>query len=288
MTYLWVYLKGMLMGLADVVPGVSGGTMALITGIYERLIKAIARVDSDFIGYLLKLDIGRAWRHLDGWFLLTVFAGILTAIFLFAGVLSFWLVAQPVMTWSFFLGLIVAAAVLLVANERSKNLLLWLWLLLGIVLGYVLSTQALFALPAGHTGIFLAGMIAICAMILPGISGSLILVLLGKYAVLLEAAHQREFLTLLVFAGGALLGLLVFTKLLKWLLAHYHKAMIYFLSGLMLGTVFKVWPWKSAAGINLWPWQHGDPHYGLSVLMIFSGMIVVTGLFVWGRQTRRR
>lgn len=287
MNYMWIYIKGMLMGMADVVPGVSGGTLALITGIYERLIKAIARVDGDFFGALLKLNIARAWRHIDGWFLLAVFAGILTAIFMFAGVLSHLLASQPVLTWSFFMGLIVAAAFLLVAAERSKKLLHWLWLLLGIVFGYVLSTQALFVLPTGSVGIFLAGMIAICAMILPGISGSLILVLLGKYALLLEAAHQREWLTLSIFACGALLGLLLFSKLLKWLLAHYHKAMIYFLSGLMLGTVFKVWPWQTVAEVNVWPWQHGSPQYLMSVVMLFSGVIVVTGLFYWGRKTKQ-
>ncbi len=287
MAYLWVFLKGLLMGLADVVPGVSGGTMALVTGIYERLIKAIARVDGDFIGYLLKLDIGRAWRYLDGWFLLAVFGGILTAIFLFAGLLSHLLATQPVLTWAFFLGLIVAAAVLLVASEHKKSAILWLWLVLGVVLGYVLSTQSLFMLPGGYSGLFLAGMIAICAMILPGISGSLLLVLLGKYAVLLEAAHQRDLFTLMVFAGGALLGLLLFAKLLKWLLAHYHTSMIYFLSGLMLGTVFKVWPWKSSEATNIWPWHHNEPQYLMSCLMVFAGVIVVTGLFYWGRQTKR-
>jgi len=287
MVYLWVYLKGMLMGLADVVPGVSGGTMALITGIYERLVTAIARVDGDFFAYLFKFKIKQAWRHLDGWFLVSVFAGILTAIFLFAGVLSQLLATQPVLTWSFFLGLIVAAAVLLVSAEHSKRWLHWLWLVFGIVFGYVLSTQALFGLPGGYLGIFLAGMIAICAMILPGISGSLLLVLLGKYTILLDAAHQREWLTLIIFAGGALLGLLLFSKILKWLLAHYHKAMIYFLSGLMLGTVFKVWPWKTVAEVNVWPWQHSEPEYVLSGLLAFAGVIVVTGLFYWGRTTKR-
>jgi len=287
MMYLWVYLKGMLMGMADVVPGVSGGTLALITGIYERLINAIAKVDGDFFGYVFTFKIDQAWRHVDGWFLLALLAGILTSIFLFAGVLSQLLATQPVLTWSFFLGLIVAAAALLVAAERSKQWLHWLWLLSGIVLGYVLSTQTLFALPDGYLGVFLAGMIAICAMILPGISGSLLLVLLGKYAVMLDAAHQREWLTLLIFAIGALLGLLLFSRLLKWLLKHYHKAMIYFLSGLMLGTLFKVWPWKTVADVNVWPWQHTAPQYLLSGLLIFAGVIVVTGLFYWGRQTRR-
>lgn len=286
MIYLWIYLKGMLMGIADVVPGVSGGTLALITGIYERLISAIARVDGDFFGYILKFKIAKSWQHIDGWFLLAVFGGILTAVFLFAGLLSYLMITQAVLTWSFFLGLIVAAAVLLVVAERSKNWLHWLWLLVGIACGYVLSTQSLFILPGGYLGIFLAGMIAICAMILPGISGSLILVLLGKYAVVLEAAHQRQWLTLFIFAGGALLGLILFSRVLKWLLSHYHKAMIYFLSGLMLGTLFKVWPWKSVSEANIWPWQHIEPRYLMSGLLIFAGVIVVTGLFYWGRQTR--
>ncbi|GAA4812952.1 DUF368 domain-containing protein [Marinicella pacifica] len=287
MMYLWVYLKGLLMGVADVVPGVSGGTLALITGIYERLIKAIARVDGVFFSYLVQFKINRAWRHLDGWFLLALFGGILTAVFLFAGLLSHLLVTRPVLTWAFFLGLIVAAAVLLVVAENSKNPLYWIWLVVGVVSGYLLSTKTLFSLPVGYAGIFLAGMIAVSAMILPGISGSLLLVLLGKYTVLLEAVHQREWLILMIFAVGALLGLLLFSKLLKCLLVHYHTGMIYFLSGLMLGTVFKVWPWKSKIDVNLWPWQHSEPQYLMSGLMIFAGVVVVSGLFYWGRKTKQ-
>ena len=275
MNYIAIYLKGMLMGMADLVPGVSGGTMALITGIYERLIQAIAAVNWANFKLLLAGNISQAWKQVDGWFLVAVFAGILTAIFSFASVFKYLLLNHPVLTWSFFFGLIISSAVMLLLKHRSKQLRSWLLLLVGLVAGYVVSTQPLGALPAGNLGVFIAGTVAICAMILPGISGSLILILLGQYAVILAAVENREFTTLAVFAGGCVVGLMAFSRLLKWLLARYHDATLYFLAGLMLGTLFKVWPWKSAIG-NVLPSTHPEPH----TLSAFLLMVLATGL-VW-------
>jgi len=275
MKYVIIYLKGMLMGIADLVPGVSGGTIALIAGIYQRLINAIAAVNMKCLKLLLSGQINKVWKQIDGWFLLAVFAGILTSIFLFASLLKMLFIEHPVLTWAFFFGLIIASAVLLIKKNWNANPFLWLFLVIGVILGYVLSTQSLGYLPNGAIGILLAGMIAISAMILPGISGSLILILLGKYQTLLAAVHDRDWGTLLLFACGCVIGLMVFSRLLKWLLARFHDATLYTLAGLMLGTLFKVWPWKSNE-TNVWPTDHVEPQLIFTVLLM-----LLASLFVW-------
>lgn len=278
MKYIVIYLKGMLMGIADLVPGVSGGTIALITGIYERLINAIASANLDTLKQIFKGEIVKVWRQIDGWFLLAVFAGILTSIFLFASLLKILFTDYPVLTWSFFFGLIIASALLLLKKNWVANPLQCLFLILGTILGYVLSTQSLGYLPDGSVGIFIAGMIAISAMILPGISGSLILILLGKYQTLLNAVHDRNWVTLVFFGCGCVIGLMIFSRILKWLLAHFHNATIYTLAGLMLGTLFKVWPWKSN-DTNLLPTTHPEPQMLLSILLMLAAYIFVWLLF---------
>lgn len=273
------------MGIADVVPGVSGGTIALITGIYQRLINAIAAADASALKLLMRGQVKKAWQHIDGWFLVAVFGGILSAIFLFASLIKKLLFAYPVLTWSFFLGLIVASALFLLLANKSKHLSHWLLLLLGVLLGYFLSSKSLGTLPEGSLGIFIAGCIAICAMILPGISGSLILILLGKYETVLNAVHEREWSTLIVFALGCLLGLMVFSRLLKWLLAHYHKATIYTLAGLMLGTLFKVWPWKIAE-LNVLPLNHPQPELLMSIVLMLLATVFVWVLFKLDKRSQ--
>ncbi|MCB1583410.1 MAG: DUF368 domain-containing protein [Xanthomonadales bacterium] len=275
MNQLFTYFKGMLMGIADLVPGVSGGTIALITGIYERLINAIASANMNTFKLLFKGQIGQAWRQIDGWFLIAVFAGILTSVFLFASLLKMLFANYPVPTWSFFFGLIIASALLLLKKNWVAKPLIWLFLLFGAGLGYVLSTQSLGYLPDGQIGILIAGTIAISAMILPGISGSLILILLGKYQTVLNAVHDRDWFTLIVFAAGCVIGLMVFSRILKWLLKHHHNATLYTLIGLMLGTLFKVWPWKSAE-INILPVNHPEPQLLFSVVLMF-----IASIFVW-------
>lgn len=273
------------MGIADLIPGVSGGTIALITGIYQRLINAIAAVNWTVATLFFKGRFRQAWQAIDGWFLLTMFAGILSAVFLFASLLTKLLTNHPQLTWAFFFGLIISAAVLLLIKNHSTKILNWLFLLLGIGLGYVLSTQQMGVLPAGHTGILLAGMIAISAMILPGISGSLILILLGKYQSILAAVHDREWQTLLTFAAGCVVGLMVFSRILKWLLAHFYRATLYTLAGLMLGTLFKVWPWQ-LTGRNVMPWSHPDPKWLMSAAMMLVAAVLVLGLFKLDRSPK--
>ncbi|TDR20749.1 DUF368 domain-containing protein [Marinicella litoralis] len=274
MNYLMIYLKGMLMGFADLVPGVSGGTMALITGIYQRLINAIAAINIKAFKLVLIGQINHAWRQIDGWFLLAVFLGMISSIFLFASLIKYLLTNHSILTWSFFFGLIVSSAVLLIGNNLTKNGLNWLLLVLGVVVGYILSTQSIGGMPEGLLGILIAGMIAISAMILPGISGSLILILLGKYQSILGAVENREWTILLVFAAGCLIGLMVFSRLLKWLLAHFYQATIYALAGLMLGTLFKVWPWKSATG-NVSPFDHAQPQLIYAMCLMIMATVFV-------------
>ncbi|MFC3193068.1 DUF368 domain-containing protein [Marinicella sediminis] len=278
MNSVLTYLKGMLMGIADLIPGVSGGTIALITGIYQRLINAIAALNWRVVRMFFRGRLKQAWQAIDGWFLLTLFAGILTAVFVFASLLSHLLSHYPQLTWAFFFGLIISAAVLILAKNLSTQPLNWLFLLVGMLLGYALSTQHLGVLPGGFTGVFLAGMIAISAMILPGISGSLILILLGKYQQILAAVEDRQWLTLLTFAAGCVIGLMVFSRLLKWLLAHFYQATMYVLPGLMLGTLFKVWPWQLDGG-NVMPWHHPEPQWLMMLLMMLSSSLLVVVLF---------
>ncbi len=277
MKHIIIYLKGMLMGIADLVPGVSGGTIALIAGIYQRLINAIASVNLANLKLLFSGQIKAAWQRVDGWFLVAVFTGILSAIFLFASLIKFLLETHSVLTWSFFFGLILASAVFLILSNRSTVWMNWLLLVLGIALGYFLSSQTIVILPTGLLGVFLAGMIAICAMILPGVSGSLILILLDKYHVLITAVEDQDWTTLFIFAGGCVIGLLAFSRFLKWLLARHYTATIYTLAGLMLGTLFKVWPWKNTlADNNISPLTHPEPQ-----LIPAVALILIAGILVW-------
>jgi putative membrane protein len=286
MNTLLIYFKGMLMGMADLIPGVSGGTIALITGIYQRLINAIAAVNWQVISQLFSGRFRQAWQAIDGWFLLTLFAGILTAVFVFASLLSHLLSNHPQLTWAFFFGLIICAAVMLLSKNRSAQPISWLVLMVGVLLGYLLSTQSMGVLPAGLSGVFLAGMIAISAMILPGISGSLILILLGQYQHILTAVEQREWSTLLTFAAGCVVGLMIFSRILKWLLAHFYQATLYGLAGLMLGTLFKVWPWQ-LDGNKVMPWVHPEPQWLPCLLLMGTSCLLVWLLFKLDRPATR-
>lgn len=279
------FIKGMLMGIADLVPGVSGGTIALITGIYQRLINAIAAINLEKVKLLFSGKIKQAWQHVDGWFLLAVFFGILTSIFLFASMIKYLLAEYAVLTWSFFFGLIIASALLLIISNLSKYWLNWILLILGIALGYVLSTQSMGMLPGGQLGIFMAGAIAVCAMILPGISGSLILILLGKYELMVAAVEAKIWGTLAVFAMGCVVGLLAFSKLLKWLLARFHSATIFTLAGLMLGTLFKVWPWKIDTTTVL-PTIHPEPQLWVAIGLMLCGICFVWLLTLFQEQSK--
>jgi putative membrane protein len=232
------------MGAADVVPGVSGGTMAFILGIYEELIGAIRSFDLTFLRLLVAFRLRDAMARASWQFLAALGLGILTAVFSLARVLSWLLQNQPILIWSFFFGLILAS-VLAVSRHLSRlNIIIVMWILLGTLGAYLLVGMVRVSTPDAPWFLFLSGAIAICAMILPGISGSFVLVLLGKYQYVLDAVNNRDLITLILVAGGAGVGLMAFSRLLNWLLKNHHDPTIAILIGLMLGALRKIWPWK--------------------------------------------
>lgn len=242
--YIILAAKGFCMGASDVVPGVSGGTMAFILGIYEELINAIKSFDLKSLRLLMTLKVRAFIDHISWQFLLSVGIGVLTAIFTLAKALAWLLHNTPVLIWSFFLGLILASVVTVSQRIKHWQLLTWACLLGGLIGIYFLVGLVPGTTPNDLWFLFLSGAIAICAMILPGISGSFILVLMGKYQYILEAVNQRDFLVLFVVAAGACVGIAAFSRILGWLLSKYHDLMVAFLTGLMLGSLRKIWPWK--------------------------------------------
>lgn len=241
-------LKGLCMGSADVIPGVSGGTIALITGIYEELIQAIRSIDMAMLRKILKFDFKGALAHIHIRFLLSLFAGIGVAIISLARLMNYLLHHQPVYTWSLFFGLIAASIV--VVGRQIKN---WLGIAgISFIAGTAAATLIVNLIPVNTPEtfgfIFLCGFIAICAMILPGISGAFILLILGKYefvtATLKNPFLPHNALIIAVFGIGCVIGLLAFSRVLNYLLQKFHNLTIAFLTGLMTGSILKIWPWK--------------------------------------------
>jgi putative membrane protein len=233
------------MGAADVVPGVSGGTMAFILGIYEELVDSIRNVARPPLWRaLLGGRIGEAFAAINGRFLVAVGAGILTAVLSLARGISWLLRNEPVLLWSFFFGLVLASV--LVVGQRIPRWTPALWG--ALALGTVVAFWLVGLVPAQTTEaawfIFLSGALAICAMILPGISGSFVLVLLGKYQFILDAVNSRDLATLAVFVSGIAVGIVSFAQVLGYLFRRYHDVTVAVLTGLMLGSLRKVWPWK--------------------------------------------
>lgn len=239
-----VFLRGMLMGAADIVPGVSGGTMAFITGIYDTLLGSIRAFDWALVRKLLALNIKGAWVHVNGGFLLALLAGIAVSVLSLARLISWVLENHPVPLWSFFFGLILASALVLLQQVDRWNLARVIWLIFGTLLALAIALSPTMHLDMGMSGVFLAGFLAICAMILPGISGSFILVLLGMYATVLTAIKSFDMAFIMVFAVGAGMGLLCFSRLLHWLLQRFHQSTMALLTGFLFGSLAVVWPWK--------------------------------------------
>ncbi len=239
-----VFLRGMLMGAADIVPGVSGGTIAFITGIYDQLIDSIRAVDGVFLRRLFTGDVAGAWRHINGSFLAALMAGIVTSIFSLARVISWALENYPVPLWAFFFGLILASALMLLREVDAWTPTPIVCLVAGIAIALAIALSPVGAFDAGLAGVFFAGFFAICAMILPGISGSFILVLMGMYGSVLLAIKSLDIVFILTFAAGAAAGLICFSRILHWLLRRYHQATMALLTGFLFGSLAIVWPWK--------------------------------------------
>ena len=242
---LGVYLRGIAMGAADLVPGVSGGTVALITGIYGRLISAIASVGIDILSLVLRGRIAEAYKAIDGNFLLLLAAGIGTAIVGFAAILNWLLLHYPLPLWATFSGLVLASALSLVKqNYRSWSLRDWSFFTIGVAVAVSVGLTQAIQMPLTPLGIFFAGSIAISAMILPGISGSFLLLLMGVYQPIIAAVVNLELVTLALFVLGCGVGLIFFSKLLQRLLAVAEKATMATLFGFLLGSLVILWPWQ--------------------------------------------
>ncbi|WP_437396780.1 DUF368 domain-containing protein [Flagellimonas lutimaris] len=242
--YVFITLKGMAMGAADVVPGVSGGTIAFISGIYEELITSINNIDFSLISILRKDGIKAVWHKVNGNFLLALFLGIFISVLSLAKFLSWLLENEPILLWSFFFGLVVAS-IFFVGKEISK----WtmgtvMVLILGAALAFFITELPVSDNADSLPYLFLSGALAICAMILPGISGAFILVLLGSYKTILDAVHERDIKIIITVGIGAVFGLLSFARLLKWMFSHYKNITLALLTGFILGSLNKIWPWK--------------------------------------------
>ena len=279
---LMLFLKGMAMGIADSVPGVSGGTIALIVGIYEELIFSIRNINPRNVPVLWREGPARFWQVINGNFLLTLLLGILSSLLLAAGTVLYLLDNFFVLVMAFFIGLVFASTWLL--SQQIQN---WTPTIIAfILLGAAISLLSAFANPLqGDTSLvylFFCGVIAICAMILPGISGAFILILLGVYNYVLDALRTLQFDIILVFASGCVLGLLSFAHVLTWTFAHYRQPTYAFLSGMLLASVAILWPWKELtagrqAGIsNLLPWQY-EAATGQSSQLLLVLLFTVVG-----------
>ncbi|MBX2845557.1 MAG: DUF368 domain-containing protein [Saprospiraceae bacterium] len=251
-----VFLRGLLMGAADVVPGVSGGTIALITGIYEELINSIKNIQPNLITTWRKEGFSAFWKAINGPFLVSLFLGIGISLFSLAKLITYLLSNFPILVWAFFFGLILASAIYVGKQVKKWNVVSWLLLLLGAAVAYWITTIS----PAqGNNNIaylFMSGAIAICAMILPGISGSLIALLLGVYVPVVKAVESLDIKGILPFAFGAVVGLLLFSHVLSWLFKRYYSPTLALLTGFMIGALNKVWPWKET--VKTYIDRHGE------------------------------
>ncbi len=303
---LLLLLKGMAMGAADVVPGVSGGTVAFITGIYDELIDTLKSLSPEKLLTLKREGVARFWEAINGTFLLTLFGGILFSVFSMAKMISHLLETYPQLLWSFFFGLILVSAFLMKRRVSHWNLLLFGWLLLGAGFGVMVTELSPSSLPGTPPFLFMGGAIAICAMVLPGISGSFMLLIMGLYGVVIDAVRSVDIITLSYFAGGCVLGLLLFSRLISWLLHRFHDVMTVFLIGLMFGSLNKIWPWKqdvesivtesgkvkTLVQESLSPWQFeqvtGEPSWlAASIGMMVGACVVVLGIDYIARRYGR-
>ena len=241
--HLLLFLKGIAMGVSDLIPGISGGTVALLLGIYKNLIKSLKSINKKTLFYFLTLNYNRLSHQLNFKFLIPVFFGIITSIIFFSKIISFLITDHKILLFSFFFGLIFFSSLKIIYDLKPKSSKSYLIIILGFSFGFFISLINPINTSNSFLSIFLSGFIAISAMLLPGISGSYILLMIGKYEFMLESISNLYLENILIFSIGALLGILSFSKIIYWLLNKYYNTTIFFLSGLMLGALNKVWPW---------------------------------------------
>ncbi|CAI8415822.1 MAG: Uncharacterised protein [Flavobacterium sp. SCGC AAA160-P02] len=243
--YIIIFLKGMCMGAADVVPGVSGGTIAFISGIYEELLSSISSFNFRLIKTLKEEGIKSVWVKVNGNFISALFLGVFISILSLAKIIESLLINHPILIWSFFFGLVFASIIYVGKQIKKWNTGSAVLLICGVVVAYYITTlNPMVSENSSPWFLFLAAMIAITAMILPGISGSFILVLLGAYKPVLNALNTKDFFSIGVFFIGAIIGLLSFSKILKWLFSKFKNYTLAILTGFIIGSLNKIWPWK--------------------------------------------
>jgi putative membrane protein len=243
--YFIISLKGVAMGAADVVPGVSGGTIAFISGIYEELLETINSVNFNTIRILKNNGLNAMWKSINGNFLISLLLGIAISIISLAKLIKWLLENEPILVWSFFFGLVLASVIYVAKQIESWNVITILMLGLGAAIGFYITMLP--PMVGNYTSgwfMFFAGSLAICAMILPGISGGFILLLLGAYKPALDALHDKDIKTIVLLISGAIVGLLTFSRLLKWLFDGYRTVTLAVLTGFIFGSLNKIWPWK--------------------------------------------
>lgn len=253
--YYSVTLKGLAMGAADVVPGVSGGTIAFISGIYAELLSSIKSIDHHAFRILFKQGIPAFWKKINGWFLLFLLTGIGISIISLSKIILHLLHNYPTLIWSFFFGLVVASALYVATTIKKWTLSILLAVLVGTAIAFFTTIASPAQGPTELWFVFITGLIAICAMILPGISGSFIMLLMGMYEYILDSLTSLKFSVILTFMAGAAAGIISFSHLLSWMLKKYHDLTVALLTGFMIGSLNKVWPWKKVLESKL---VHGE------------------------------
>lgn len=295
--FLLLFLKGMAMGAADVVPGVSGGTIAFISGIYDELLDSLKRLTPAALSVWYRQGWRAFWGQINGTFLLTLFSGVLLSVFSLANIVSYALEYQAILVWGFFFGLILAAIIYIGKQLPLRDPAVWVALAVGTLVALAISVSKPAQLPGDWWMIMAAGSIAICAMILPGVSGSFILLLMGVYPIILRAVSELNFVLLGSFLIGAVVGLLLFSHFLSWLLHRFRIMTLAVLTGFLVGSLNIVWPWKQTLETftdqhgnevplvqeNILPEQYAnlvgaDPQTWLVVLLAVSGLALVLGL----------
>lgn len=291
--YLALFFKGVMMGAADVVPGVSGGTIAFITGIYEELINTIKGFNLGSLKVLFTEGPKAFWQQVNGTFLLVLLAGIITSIATIAGAVLFLLANYPIHLWSFFFGLILASVWLVMSHIEKWDLNLIFSFILGSLVAYMVTSLAPVSVEPTALMVFISGAIAICAMILPGISGSFILLLLGMYAHILVAVKGADLQLIGLFLVGCVVGIMSFSRLLSWMFSHHRQMTLALLAGFMLGSLNKVWPWKYTLAYtldrhgeqvplqqeNILPW-HFESLTGSPSYLILAGVLMLLGIAI--------
>ena len=302
MQYLVIFIKGMMMGAADIIPGISGGTVALITGIYEKLLKSINSISWKTIVQVKKNGLKFVWKKINGRFLLTLVSGIITSILLFSWILEWLFKNESIALWSFFFGILLASFIFLIKIEIQKKTISFFSLLIGIFLSYQITKITPSSIQTVSPWyIFVTGFFGITAMILPGISGAYILLLMGVYQTILTNIRQAQQLifsfnkevlidvaqVLGIFFLGIIFGIKFFTKFLTFILENYRRYTMSFLIGLMIGSLNKIWPWQNITKKNnsiidhqmipVFPQNYngGDPEMNKAIVFLFLGFISI-------------